>query len=1020
MNSLHHYGSSMLLDYLYHARPRKVMFLGPSDNVLARTIAAISGLKRFNVMQISSGTDDSALITERNMYPNFFRSNQGFFDFNNARAQAIKEFKWTEVGLLYSTEPFYWQLNQMLKRRLILLGVRIVAEEPFMTSAKGAVTSLKRQGAHVIIGTFPAWFSSDIFCEIYCQKMFSPRYVWLMLHGFGVSSTSICTAQQVACARRDSFFFGLEHLYSATTISGKVLATFETDFKTYTNNDTAYLSSAANVYDSVYVIADAIRRAYPTLKTWKKNLDQLVYGDAVVASLLKNMLMSTNLFGLTGRIVFNFNGNRHYPVDIFQYSGIDYSLVGRYDNWYNWHHFTLAKVAWHGGKHYQPMTVENTWRYVTYGLYIAMCVFALLGLIFAVILLVYLIVKRRASIIRNSFWTFNIIIIVGAILLYISVFTFGFDSNLETSVDLGLICILRKYLVCLGFILLVAPLLAKLIFAHHVYMKRQVIFNKRAKIFMFVFVLVLFLITLLILILWHVINPLEKRVKTINMQEEFDCSDENIPFDPFVQKWHYLEICDCENNIIWLLTISIFFVLLLLAALYFALTTRKLFIYPMNDTWNCGICIYVILCFGIYCLLVGFLAADYPDLFFGLIAAGIIICVTAVLIILFLHKVLSICGCVGRPNCCTRCIGVICCGRCSSNDSKSEAEDIEMYNSYFKTQSTGTALNDSGLTLISPVADLSDISLSSFDNNNSDNKKKRCCGGKQGGCCKGCCGNLCFGAPESRKVGKPGDEQKFVVRGDKHVRFQLVPIVKKKSQPVQTMPATPDIVVSQPLSKPKDGDFDKGDGLGSKKRDWTYVKQVLKNNGYLQVESPTAYGYGPGKKAPLKIFNKKPDWSHVVSTLQSKGLISSPRKSIVYLNPDAVQQELKDTKANGATVEEAKTLNIAPDTKVGRRSSTNKANNSITPTTNKSPRSSIAGKNSRRGSNVLVVGAEEPVKKVGRRVVNGPGSHNAPKQPMNSFLRRNTVNVVTTTASAAPRRNTATTITTLRNSGSVF
>lgn len=114
---------------------------------------------------------------------------------------------------------------------------------------------------------------------------------------------------------------------------------------------------------------------------------------------------------------------------------------------------------------------------------------------------------------------------------------------------------------------------------------------------------------------------------------------QNIPFDPFVQKWHYLEICDCENNIIWLLTISIFFVLLLLAALYFALTTRKLFIYPMNDTWNCGICIYVILCFGIYCLLVGFLAADYPDLFFGLIAAGIIICVTAVLIILFLHKV---------------------------------------------------------------------------------------------------------------------------------------------------------------------------------------------------------------------------------------------------------------------------------------------------------------------------------------------------------------------------------------------
>lgn len=102
---------------------------------------------------------------------------------------------------------------------------------------------------------------------------------------------------------------------------------------------------------------------------------------------------------------------------------------------------------------------------------------------------------------------------------------------------------------------------------------------------------------------------------------------------------YYWDICTCNNSTTWFIIIITWFSLLILFAFYYNQQAKHVFLDSVNDTWNCGLCIYVILICGICCLISGFVAKREPDVFFGLVGLFVITGVTAVLIILFLHKV---------------------------------------------------------------------------------------------------------------------------------------------------------------------------------------------------------------------------------------------------------------------------------------------------------------------------------------------------------------------------------------------
>ena len=96
-----------------------------------------------------------------------------------------------------------------------------------------------------------------------------------------------------------------------------------------------------------------------------------------------------------------------------------------------------------------------------------------------------------------------------------------------------------------------------------------------------------------------------------------------------------MDTCDCSNSYLWLIAIIMLFLVMLLIAIYCAFSSRTLFIYTVNDTWNCGICIYVIAGFGAFGIIGGFASRNDPTMYFGLVALSILLCVSIVLFVMF-------------------------------------------------------------------------------------------------------------------------------------------------------------------------------------------------------------------------------------------------------------------------------------------------------------------------------------------------------------------------------------------------
>ena len=303
-------------------------------------------------------------------------------------------------------------------------------------------------------------------------------------------------------------------------LSFQNFSTFVADFsnRTLKSISLKYNYSAAYTYDTVWAIADVMRRAESKLNI---NLDKIKHGDAFIGTLLKQLMLTTNFQGVTGSMQFSSNGYRRCKVYVLQSSKSHYGSVG---NYYNGKLVNLNGIKWVGGKPYRRSVTRRTWKYISYNLFLILFVFAILGILFSLLLMMFLVKYRNDAMVANSFWKLNFVIVIGALLLYVSVPVIGYDRSISSAMDW--VCVCRKYLFCIGFILLVGPLLSKLYYAYKVYVNRltEVEVNARRK--MCITVVVLLLITLVVLILWQFINPVSTQIKQGSFTRTVGCGSQ--------------------------------------------------------------------------------------------------------------------------------------------------------------------------------------------------------------------------------------------------------------------------------------------------------------------------------------------------------------------------------------------------------------------------------------------------------------------------------------------------------------
>lgn len=238
-------------------------------------------------------------------------------------------------------------------------------------------------------------------------------------------------------------------------------------------------------FDAALVIANAITRLVQD------------GGNPRNGAALLSYMLSSNMTGLTGPLIFEETGDRkpflivrNVQNGIMQPVGSwseDQSLV-----------FNSRAIYWPDGTTNVPLDRRArtvTWLKWDSGAGITLAVIATIGLIFGLLVLIAIYWQHESPVITSSTWQFLIVMIIGAMIGFGSVFVqIGYPTTF--------VCVLRIWMTPLALILIIAPLLTKTWRLHRIFSLRDLKTTPIPLSRLVLLTLICVLIQIIILIFW--------------------------------------------------------------------------------------------------------------------------------------------------------------------------------------------------------------------------------------------------------------------------------------------------------------------------------------------------------------------------------------------------------------------------------------------------------------------------------------------------------------------------------------
>ncbi|GFN98779.1 gamma-aminobutyric acid type b receptor subunit 2, partial [Plakobranchus ocellatus] len=406
--------------------------------------------------------------------------------------------------------------------------------------------------------------------------------------------------------------------------------------KNSSNSPNRESRSSPYAYDAAWALALTLNRTQMKLSQGilgATRLEDFDYSRKDMFDLILASLEEITFEGVSGEVSFLASGRRVGPHLITRYSNDVKTLVGIID--------TDKKLVW-----------QMSHRDLFYGRYTAVLLGVIyvikrlppstaavtvvlatnsVGIFSAVGFLAFNIVYRKNSNIKMSSPTINNVIVLGALLMYMFVFTLTTDYAQWSDVHNSAICSIQIWLACTGFTVAFGALFSKTWRVHALFrqsqLKRKVIRDAR----LLSNVLLLVLADMVILIPWTAVNTLVK-------EEHEQPAEEESTLDRRVT--YKYTTCTHPKKIYWYMAEYVFKGLLLVFGAFLAWETREVRIPALNDSKLIGFCIYNI---AVFCALavpvVHVLGQERLTLTFLVVGLFVSLCTTLVLCILFIPKV---------------------------------------------------------------------------------------------------------------------------------------------------------------------------------------------------------------------------------------------------------------------------------------------------------------------------------------------------------------------------------------------
>ncbi|CAH1794813.1 unnamed protein product [Owenia fusiformis] len=635
-----------------HEPPVKTMLIGPAKSEIA--VAVSQAAPVWNLVSLLYSAKATTL-NNRKQFPNIYRMNFNERSFNPVRVAIMKEFGWARVATLtIQEEPYVSQMddfhNQLAAEGMTLVsaGVLTASDDDYIA---GQVKTLKQYDARIIVANINDLYVRQVFCEAYKIGITGDKYVWMLMNWaatpgwpvktqpiYGVAPNSSCSVEELYTAAEG--YIGMEQKYlsesSEKTISGMTPSEINdrawSRYSKYIDDGELSLSHTY-AYDSGWAIALALQAAIPKLAMINKTLEDFSYDDSTMADIFKECLEDLSYFGSSGPVAFDSSGTRVGITYLYRWANRSNREIGYFDgqtNLLNWY----SPLKWKGGSPPLDSFIrKDVELMLPVGVAISFITLAILGLGFAVCLLIFNIRNRKMQMIKMSSPNLNNMLLVGAMAIYGAVVVGAFDVRLVPLDGITVLCNAQTWIVTIAFTLAFGCMFTKT-WRVHVLFTNQKLEKKVVKDSqLFGMVGVLILVDVLILTTWTIVDPL--KASSFIMDEELDETNDDLIIIP-----HYTE-CQSKHSLWWLLTLYCYKGLLLIIGSLLAWETRKVTIPGLNDSKIIGMCVYNITVLSAFSVPITHLLTDAQFLTrFCLISSLMIVCTTTTLLILFVPKVM--------------------------------------------------------------------------------------------------------------------------------------------------------------------------------------------------------------------------------------------------------------------------------------------------------------------------------------------------------------------------------------------
>lgn len=463
--------------------PTRIMLIGSSCSISTEPLAELAPF--WNLVQISPAATSPRLSRELDSFPTFLRTVASDTAMVPGIAAAMINFRWSRIALLTQAENVFTFFSATLREHFETTDLRVIHEFQFSTSdnLEQIVESLRNSPSRIVFINMYPEKALQVICLARQKGMVYPGYVFMFHNWYSDEwwrqTTPNCGTDQIEGMLDFALLFGHypripEDMKNETNIGNLTFEEYKTEYEKrlldyqnmYPENEPGtsdLFEDSVYVFDAVWAAALALHNASEVMTN--QTLMDFDYNNEFISRTIYNETLDASFFGLSGQVSFDENGDRseifirflQYRRDATQFiTKVVYAeeIRGGYG---------FSYLAGESDSTVYPDGVpqDEEYIYIEEPLFIVYTIFSCFGILFAFVLLGFNLLFRNRPYVANSSPYVNIMIIAGALILYIVVILFGVDENIASYSTVNDLCHGRVWLSVIGFSLLVGTIIAK-------------------------------------------------------------------------------------------------------------------------------------------------------------------------------------------------------------------------------------------------------------------------------------------------------------------------------------------------------------------------------------------------------------------------------------------------------------------------------------------------------------------------------------------------------------------------------